>query len=176
MNRLRGIAVAAIVSFVAIFIQGTLLKLIAPGSMVVPNMLLLLVGFLAFYEVSIFGAVLSFCIGLTLDLSSGLLLGPWGAAFVSVYGMLSALSQRLFVESPLASFVAMFFSSILASFVYLVIVLQFQPLVSHKLSFSWLLLVEAIFTAVLAPFAFWALRWALLPSASSGSRGGFKKG
>ena len=173
MNKLRSVFLVLILSLVAIFAQGTLLKLFAPSATIVPNLLLLVVGFFAFYEVSIFGSILAFGMGLVLDLSSGVLLGPWAAAFVSVYGMLSALSQRLFVESFLASFVALFFSSLLASFVYLVLMLQFQPALSQRLSLSWLMLVEAFMTGILAPAAFWGLRRLMLSKAAGGGRGGF---
>jgi rod shape-determining protein MreD len=148
---------------VAVFIQSTLLKLFAPGHMVVPNFVLILVSFLAFYEVSVLGTIIAFILGAQMDLASGLLLGPWCAGFVAVFGMLSSLSQRLFVESPVASFLAVFFASLLASFVYLILVLQFEPAGAQHFTFSLLLLLEAGLTALLAPVVFKMLKWLMLP-------------
>ena len=55
--------------------------------------------YLAFYEVSTFGAALAFLLGLQLDVSSAKLLGPWAGSFVLVYGFLGPLSQRIFIDT-----------------------------------------------------------------------------
>jgi len=166
---LRKIVLILVLGLLALFIQGTLLKSLEPAFMIVPNLFLVLVCFLAFYEVSVLGAVLAFVLGLELDIASNLLLGPWAASFIAVYGMLSSISQRVFVESVVAVFLGVLCSCILATFIYLVIVFQFQPTVGNLLSYSLTLMVEALLTAVLAPLIFAGLKVFLLPRSSASS-------
>lgn len=158
MFAFRKILVILVLGLIAIFVQGTMLKSLAPGAIIVPNLFLVLVAFLAFYEVSVFGAILVFILGLELDVASNVLLGPWAASLVAVYGILSSVSQRVFVESTLAIFLGVLCACILATFVYLVIVFQFQPRVGGLLSYTLTLLVEALFSAILAPLIFGALK------------------
>lgn len=165
MAGLRKIAVVLLLGLVALFIQGTFLKSLAPGAMIVPNLFLVLVAFLAFYEVSVFGAILVFVLGIELDVASGLLLGPWAASFVAVYGMLSSISQRVFIESGLAIFLGVLCSCLMATFIYLIIVYQFEPSAGGLLSYSMILVAEAVFSAVLAPLIFRGLKIIMLDKA-----------
>ena len=55
-----------ILGLIAIFIQGTVLREVGP-SWVVPNLLVILVVFLGFFEASFRGATLAFLLGLELD-------------------------------------------------------------------------------------------------------------
>jgi cell shape-determining protein MreD len=43
--------------------------------------------------------VTAFLLGLLLDMSSGVALGPWAGSYTLVYAVFAFLSQRLFVES-----------------------------------------------------------------------------
>lgn len=107
----------------ALFVQGSVLKLIYPG-IIVPNLLLIAVVYLSFFDVSISGALISFALGILADFGSGILLGPWAGAFVGVYGMLSALSQRFFIESPVPALVAVAMASILADLLYMLLMIE----------------------------------------------------
>lgn len=142
------------IGFVAIFIQGTVIREFAPNA-VVPNFLLGMVVFLGFFEATVRGASLAFLLGLQLDFASGVLVGPWAGAFIVSFGILASLSQRIFVESPLASVVAVFASSLVSNIVYFVLVYEFHPSVTEVAPFS---LVEACLNAVCAPLVFAVLR------------------
>jgi rod shape-determining protein MreD len=154
--------------FVAIFVQGTLFREIAPHA-VVPNFLLLMIVFLGFFEATIRGATLVFLLGVELDFASGLLVGPWAGAFIVSFGILASLSQRIFIESPLASVLAVFAGSIVSNFVYFVLVYEFHPSVTEVAPFS---LLESALNALCAPFVFALLRGVV----SNSSRGGAGRG
>ncbi len=64
-----------------------------------PQGLLVCAVFLAFHEFSVLGVVTAFLLGLLLDMSSGVALGPWAGSYTLVYAVFAFLSQRLFVES-----------------------------------------------------------------------------
>ncbi len=172
MFPIKKFIIVLLLGMVALFIQGSLLKSFAPESLVVPHILLVIVVFLAFYDLSVSGVCLAFLLGIEMDLGTGILIGPWAAGFVAVYGMVSSISQRVFVESPTAIAIAAFSSSILGSFVFLAFLYQFRPAALDVFSFSFVMLFEAILTAVIAPIIFKLLKRLLLPRShgSSGSR------
>ena len=156
-----------ILGLIAIFIQGTVLREVGP-SWVVPNLLVILVVFLGFFEASFRGATLAFLLGLELDFANGLLVGPWAGAFVVSFGILASLSQRLFVESSLAVMIAALVSSIVSNLVYFTLVYEFHPAVTVMVPFS---LLEALLNGFLAPFLFVFLRTLLAPRPRTGSAG-----
>ncbi|MFM1847618.1 MAG: hypothetical protein RL417_1092 [Pseudomonadota bacterium] len=156
-----------ILGLIAIFIQGTVLREIAPA-FVVPNILLIVVVFLGFFEASLRGATLTFLLGLELDFANGLLVGPWAGAFIVSFGILASLSQRIFVESPLAAVVAAFGSSLVSSLVYFTLVYEFHPRVTVMVPFS---ILEAGMNAALAPIVFVFLRTVLFPRSRGGVSG-----
>lgn len=166
MIDLRKGLLVLVLGVIAIFFQGTVLREVMPAG-IVPNLLLLIVVFLGFFEATIGGATLAFLLGVELDFASGLLVGPWAGAFVVSFGLLASLSQRLFVESVTAAMVAALACSLVANFVYFVLVFEFHPSVTEVASFS---LVEAFINAVLAPPALALLRGLLGPR-SRGSAG-----
>lgn len=149
MFSFRKTLIVLFVGFLTIFLQGAFLKSIFPNHLV-PNLLLDLVVFLGFYEANSFGAVLTFLLGIEFDICSGTLLGPWAASFLVVYAVLSSVAQRVFVESSLAIFVAVFISSLASNVTYLVLLYEFKPVETNIISVS---LIEALFTALMAlPF------------------------
>ena len=148
---LKRFALILLLGLVAVWIQGTVLRSFFSPQGVVPNLLLILVVFLGFYEVSVFGAILAFAIGLEFDLFSGVRLGPWAGTLVFLYGSLACFAQRIFVDSSLSSMVAVFFSSIVGSGMYLLFMYGSHPSAGDMI---WTLLLEALFTAVCAPFIF----------------------
>jgi rod shape-determining protein MreD len=79
-----------------------------------PQGLLVCVAFLAFYEFSVVGVVTAFLLGLLLDMSSGVALGPWAGSYTIVYAVFAFLSQRLFVESRLVAMVVVLVATLLA--------------------------------------------------------------
>lgn len=164
MGILRRALITFAFGLLFVFIQGTLIKAFFPGA-IVPGLALVLVVFLAFYEPTIFGALLAFLLGLESDMCSGLVLGPCAGSFVAVFGIVSLLSPRIFVESPLAIIVTVFVASIISNFVFFAVMYQ----VSHSsFAFSWTLFLEALFTALCCVPLFALFRRTLL--ATGGGR------
>ena len=147
MSSFKRCILVLLLGLLAIFVQSTLLKAILP-QMVIPNFLLILLVFLAFYETSLAGVITAFLLGLEFDLHGGILLGPWAGSFVAVYCALASLSQRIFVDSALAAFTVVLFSSFLSSFIFVVLVFEFQPV---QLGLMYTAFIEALLNGFLAP-------------------------
>lgn len=125
-----------------------MLAALLPEWAVLPNCILILVVFLAFRDPSAKGAILAFILGLMLDFSSGILVGPLAGSMVVVYGTLVVFSQRLFVDSTVAGMVTVFVSSIIGQVVYLIMVFEFRPANTSAISLA---LIEAGVTALFSP-------------------------
>jgi rod shape-determining protein MreD len=136
-----------VLGLIGTLFQGALMRVGLPPFLV-PQFLLLLVVFLAFSEVSVFGCMMAFVLGLLMDFSSAMLVGPWGGAFVAVYGFLAVLSHRLLIESTIAAMIITFVSVVGASLI-------FSLLGSEYSSMSWeyptQVLGQAFVTALLGP-------------------------
>jgi hypothetical protein len=133
---------------VAILLQAGLAQAGLPGYLL-PQLALLVVIQAAFLEHGIQGVVASFLVGLALDFSSALLVGPWAGAFVIVYAGLTILSRGLFVESPLVTVLAAFFSTVAANCFFSVLSPNSDlSVVGHLLH----ILSQAAVTAACAPF------------------------
>jgi rod shape-determining protein MreD len=91
-----------------------------------PQGLLVCVVFLAFYEFSVTGGVVAFILGLLLDMSSGIVLGPWAGSYTLLYTLLAFISQRLFVESRLVAMVVVAGSTFLAGGAFLALAYEYQ--------------------------------------------------
>ncbi len=148
-------ALILLLGLVAVWVQGGVLRSIVSDNGIVPNLILILVVYLAFYEANPFGALLAFLLGFEFDLLSGVRLGPWAGSFVLLFGLLSCFAQRIFVESLLATAVVVFFSSLVVSLVYFLCTYELHPLSSSRGGY---ILIEALLTAVLAPIVFKLLR------------------
>ena len=146
--------IVLLAGLVAILVQGAVLRSIFP-SLIIPNLILIIVVYLAFYEPTPLGSVLVFLLGIEFDLSSAKLLGPWAGAFILVFLLFSLLSQRLFVESVLAAIVVTFIACLAASGAYVLLAREFNPAGSHSITNA---LVEAFFTAICAPLVLRLLR------------------
>ena len=142
-------------TLVILLLQGTLIRGIVSDHGIVPNLLIPVVVFLAFYEVTPTGALYAFLLGIEFDLFSGAHLGPWGGASVLLFGVIACGAQRIFIESVLAVIMTVFLSSLGASGVYLLFTLQPKvPLASYLLQ----MVMEALLTSLLAPLIFFVLR------------------
>ena len=131
----------------AALIQGALLYVGVP-SYLLPQLVLILVIYLGFHEVSLLGAFSAFALGLLMDFASAVLVGPWAGAFVAVYGALSVGSQRLFVESSIVMIVTAFCASLCADFIFLGLAYEFQP---SGASYLMEAIGQAFATAMVAP-------------------------
>ena len=150
MNPIRLCLVTIFVSLGGLALESSLAAIGLPLAFV-PELPLVMVLFVSFYESSPLGALLAFVAGLIVDISGGQLLGPWAGSFVLCFGMLSLVSDRVFIES---NFSLMTFSGafVIVSHV-LFLLISFDPL--SQLSSEWLILLgKAVATAVLAPLVF----------------------
>ena len=68
--------------------------------------------------------------------------------------MVASVSQRVFIDSPLAIVAASFVSSLLSTFVFLALLFQFRPAALDLFSFSFVMFLEAVLTALVAPVVF----------------------
>jgi rod shape-determining protein MreD len=136
--------------------QGVLRHLFLP-EWLLPQGLLICAVFLAFYEFSLLGAIAAFLLGFLLDLSSGVLLGPWAAAYVVVYGVFALLSQRLFVESRAVAMTVVAIGTLLSGIVFLSLAFEYQAVTLSELS---MLAGQAVASALLTPFVFKVLKFA----------------
>ena len=151
MSRARKLLLVIGLGLVLIFLQGSAIRSLLPWMVLAPNLLLSLAVFLAFFEASTFGCILVFVLGLQLDLSSGVLLGPWAGSFVAVFCLLASLSQRLFIESSLAAALAVFASSLFSQIVYTVLTYDVRPFGPQMIGYAFL---DALVCALLAPWMF----------------------
>jgi rod shape-determining protein MreD len=141
-------------AFLLLILQSLGIHLGVPAWLM-PQGLLVCVVFLAFYECSVRAACAAFCIGLLLDMSGAVLIGPWAGAYVLVYLCVSFLSQRLFVESRVVAMCVVAGATVLASGVFLV--LSSTRDVSWS-EFGFMALGQAVASAAVTPFIFAALR------------------
>ena len=134
----------------AILLLGTVLKTIFP-TIVIPNLLAVLLVYLAFYEANAFGAAMAFCIGAELDFCSGLLLGPWAGAYVVAFIIVVLCSRRVFIESSIVIFVVTLISSLITVCYHHFII----SLVNEEISYDWsvfkVAFLEALLGAIFAP-------------------------
>ena len=138
----------------AVFVQGVVLKAFAP-TLVVPNLIVILIVYLSFHRSSISGVLLSFLLGLELDLfSNPALLGPYCASSVAVFALVSTLSHRLFLDSFVTVFLAVLLSTLLYEALYFVVVSEFVLLNISLAEFARSAFIEALISAFLAPILF----------------------
>ncbi len=154
MNKVRLFFVSICFPLIGVALQSFLVRMGLHTSLV-PDLVFIFVLFLSFYELSVFGALLVFLVGLIVDLSGGMLLGPWAGAYIICFGMLSLVSDRIFVESPVSLF------ALTAAFVsvshFLFLFIAFDPL--GQLGTEWLnLFGKALCSAFFAPLVFSFLR------------------
>ncbi len=168
MNSWRKMALLSILVILALFLQGSLLAAILPNALV-PNLLVVILVFISFYEASVLGAILAFFLGLLLDLYGAVLLGPWSGAFVATFAFFGLMSRRMFVDSPLAVAFVSFWSFLLTHFVYLVLVFEVRPV---NFGSAWQFIGKALVTAIVAPLMIAALK-RILVKRERGSGGRF---
>jgi rod shape-determining protein MreD len=139
--------------FVALCSQGVLRHIGVPD-MLVPQLIVLLVIHLSFAEVTTFGCIMAFLLGLLVDVSSAVLLGPWAGSLVVLFGSLALLSQRLFIESGVAAACITFFSVVATNILFSLLGAEY-PVVTWE--YPQKVLGQALVTAMVAPVVLSAL-------------------
>ena len=159
-------------ALLALLLQSAVLRLILP-TWAVPNFLLIGTVFVAFHLPTARGSLIAFVLGLFVDISSAQLLGPNAGAFVAVFCVLAALSQRVFVQAPLTLAFTIFGSSIFGSLVYWLITFEFKDFGGH---FFLQLLGAAFVTALVSPLVIASLNWLIKPDRERVSGGARRRG
>lgn len=131
----------------ALAAQGMLGHLGLPDTFI-PQLLLVLVVALSFSEVNAFGCFMAFGVGLLLDFSSAVLLGPWAGSCVVVFGVLALLSQRLFIDSGIAAMVITFASVVAANVLFSLFGSEYPALTWE---YPQKVFGQALVTAILSP-------------------------
>lgn len=139
-----GCAIAGLCAQLAVF--GSILPL-----WFVPNFSIIIAVFLGVFEPTIVGAVLSFSIGLIYDFASGDILGPWSGACVTVFGFLSQLARRMFVDTSVLAALLVFCGALFGFTVYLLLLRQ---LTIYWSDFSFQLFGCAVASAICSPIIY----------------------
>lgn len=152
-----------LVGLMMITFQGTILSAFLPD-IFLPNLCLCLVVYLALFRASVFGAFLSLFLGLQLDLfasrgeidqfNAAGLLGPYGAAFVLVFAVVSSFSQRLFIESKLTVALVVGIATLFSHMIYLLVISQFIDISSLLISSMYNAPLEGLVTMLVTPITF----------------------
>ena len=153
-------ALILLIGMVALLLQGSILASLLPDHYT-PNLLLVVVIAVGVAERNIGGLILCFLLGLELDLSSGLLIGPWTGACTFIYLVLFSLSQRVFVDTPIAMFGVTFIMSCVGGGVYHILsyVVPYVAGSTPSLNdISTISIKEAASTALVAPIVFMMIR------------------
>lgn len=135
-----------IVALLSLFVEGVCVQWLPAYA--VPHLLVCVVVYLAFFDLSIAAAVFAFMLGLLADFSSGLIVGPWAGALVATYGLISLVSQRLFVHSGLVMFAAAAVASLASDIFYWLLVLEIR---SANTSVLGVMFGRALLTGLVAP-------------------------
>ena len=123
MVQFKRYIVVLLIGLAAIAIQGALLTMMVPEYLV-PNLVLILVVFLGFYDVRLSTLFLVFLLGLQFDLASGVLIGPWAGAFVVVFLLLAFMAQSIFIESVVSVVISVFVASLVSDFIYFILIYE----------------------------------------------------
>lgn len=157
---------ALLYALVAISLQGILGHL-GLADRFVPQFLVIFVVYLSFAEANAFGCIMSFVVGLLLDFSSAVLVGPWAGSFVVIFCVLALLSRRLFIDSALAAMVITFASVACANILFSLFGDEYPVL---TWDYPQKVLGQALSTALLSPLILGALsrRWRRVGGAYAG--------
>lgn len=117
----------------------------------VPNFSIMIAVFLGVFEPTIAGAFLAFSIGLIYDFASGDILGPWCGACVTVFGFLSQVARRMFVDTSVLAALLVFGGALFGFTVYLLLLRQ---LTIYWSDFSFQLIGCSVASAACSPMLY----------------------
>lgn len=148
---LRKVLVFIVVGILLLSVQSALRSLIPSFSHFCPNLVLVLVVYLALYEGHPSAPFLAFFLGLLIDCSTGVVLGPWAGASVAVFLLLSSVSQGIFLDNFFSIAVLAFVTSIVGAFAYAA--LNYKAMTINGVFFLGMF-GESFATALFAPLIF----------------------
>jgi rod shape-determining protein MreD len=139
------------IGFLLLLMQVTLRYYLERWNVSVPNLLLLLVVYLAFHEVNVGGAITAFLLGTLHDLSAGPIVGPWAGPYVAVYCIISSLSQWIFEGAAASTIVIAWLSNVILVFIFHALQMEGGPSIPDPIG---PLLIETLVTGLCAPILF----------------------
>lgn len=145
MSRL--IIFSVIYCLIAIFVQGSLLHGNLSG-IVLPDLILVFVVFLALRFHNLYTLLIAFFLGLIFDAVSAKFLGPYAASFVVSYMLVYLLVGRLFAKRYFVFALIVFIASIAKSSFYLLMLRLFEIHQEISLSVFHLMFKEALYSAL----------------------------
>jgi len=123
-----------------------------------PQLLFILVIFLSFQDSSTKGVLCSFFLGLLLDISSGMVIGPWAGAYTLSYTAVALVSQGIFADSAFAVIFSTFVAYLISGLTFVLLSFSFT---GGSTSAMLGIFIEAFATALVAPLVFYLLKFLL---------------
>ena len=154
MNIIKKFLLIIILALVILFLQGGILKPLLPN-ILMPNLFLIIVIYLSFYETNVLGLIFSFVLGLLYDISTSTLLGPYAASFVTIYTLFAIFSGRIFIDTTISLIIITAISSIICDLIYMILIFTFLP---DKNNISFEILLGSISTAIISPIMIYILK------------------
>lgn len=153
----RGILLYTFFCIFGLFLQSSVFHTFLPGS-VMPDLICILVLGLALQSRSVAGLFGAFLLGLVLDFGSARYVGPnaGGAAaafFIAVY-----VAERVYAEKGVAVLLLAFLCSLAKSSIVNLHLFFYAPGAEVTSNLFVTVILEALLTALFAPFVLWLLR------------------
>ena len=146
---MKVVAVFTTFCFLGLYIQGTLIKAVAPAA-IVPDFIVVLLIFLALNYPTLSGLVGAFVLGLAADFASAVFLGPNAAGAILCFGLTVFISKKIYAEN----FVALGMLTVLGSLVKTGTVVLLLALYAHVNALAGVvsyMFIEALLTGIVAP-------------------------
>jgi rod shape-determining protein MreD len=151
MKEVRSFTIFFLVAVSGLIIQSSFKFYLPALRYFCPQLLFILVVFLSFQDSSAKGVLCSFFLGLVLDISSGMVIGPWAGAYTVSYTAVALLSQGIFADSAFAVIVSTFVSYLISGLIFVLLSFSFT---GGSTSAMLGILIEAFTTALVAPLVF----------------------
>lgn len=120
-----------------------------------PNLMIILVSYLALREeISFFGALLAYLLGLLQGTFSGVHFGLAGISMLLIYMLLKKVADQLYTDSDHLMVVVVFVASLFDAFVSMVFILLFSSSTGIYNSFLTNMLPQAVVNALAASLLF----------------------
>jgi len=142
-------------SFICIVFQSTLLHQYL--GLYKPNLLVILIAYLALNRFAIEGGILSFLIGYLVELNSGAPFGLYSCVFVITYVVTKTLCQGLLIDAVLSQMGLVIISSLIFKLSFWGVLAIYQPLRETFLTSLLSLLSMSFLNFLLTPIVFFSL-------------------
>lgn len=155
---IRKVLVFVLVAVFGLLLQSKAVHALSPTA-VAPDIIVVLVVYLGLTTHTFFGAIGAFLLGILSDFASGQYIGPNAAGALLGFLLTMVLARKVYADQFIAVIILTFICCLLKSIclaAMLATYVGFQPVTSMAFR---VLLLEAFFSAVVAPFAVSLLRW-----------------